>query len=227
MPTSRLCFDDVSPTILSKNASFYSGAQPEPTLQKKSFLTARDSTTLGPTQAEIEANALRQTLAKHFASDQEFWEQFEQTIMNLSKDHFLGNIPLKKSKTDATSDNGSVVLESQKQKNDLTTLQQIFQDTKEFGYYWKKFKKQKFKEVKGLVRKFKNIKFDGQTELEYGNRIDINKTLKPFILDELERKTDARNDLSDLRLSTARGVINLREKGEGLQRIKKGIFKFS
>jgi hypothetical protein len=166
-------------------------------------------------------------LAKRFASDQEFWEQFEQTIINLSKDHFLGNIPLKKSKTDIDSDNGSVVLESEKQKDDLTKIQQIFQDTKKFGYYWKKFKKQKFKEVKGLVRKFKNIKFDGQTALDYGNKTDINKTLKPFILDELQRKTDARNDLSDLRLSTDKGVINLREKEEGLQRIKTGIFKFS
>jgi hypothetical protein len=106
-------------------------------------------------------------------------------------------------------------------------MSQIFQDTKKFGYYWKKFKKQKFKEVKGLVQKLKNIKFDGQTPEDHGNRIDIVKTLRPFILDELEKKTDARNDLVDLRLSAARGIVNLKEEGEGLKRIKLGMFKFS
>jgi hypothetical protein len=41
MPTSTRFSDDGSPTILSRNKSFYSSAQPEPTSQKKSFFTAQ------------------------------------------------------------------------------------------------------------------------------------------------------------------------------------------
>lgn len=41
MPTSTHFPDDGSPPIFPKNKSFYSGAQPEPTPQKKNFLTAR------------------------------------------------------------------------------------------------------------------------------------------------------------------------------------------